>query len=75
MSNNAKPKLTLDVAPLLEDQWTGIPVFTRRLVQALERSGGVDLSFAVRLTRIPGMRLRDTVRAGRPARSTTSPPW
>ncbi|WP_137180136.1 glycosyltransferase family 1 protein [Roseomonas sp. AR75] len=64
MTGAAKPALTLDIAPLLEDQWTGIPVFTRRLVQALERSGEVDLSFAVRLTRIPATRLWDTVRAG-----------
>jgi glycosyltransferase involved in cell wall biosynthesis len=56
--------LTLDIAPLLEDQWTGIPVFTRRLVSALERSGRVELSFAVSLTRIPGERLWDTMRAG-----------
>ena len=64
MTDAAKHALTLDIAPLLEDQWTGIPVFTRRLVQALERSGEVDLSFAVRLTQIPAARLRDTIRAG-----------
>jgi glycosyltransferase involved in cell wall biosynthesis len=62
--SGARPRLTLDIAPLLEDQWTGIPVFTRRLVQALDRSGEVDLSFAVRLTQIPARRLWDTVRAG-----------
>lgn len=41
----SKPKLTIDVTPLLEDQWTGIPVFTRRLIQALQRDGRVDLEF------------------------------
>jgi glycosyltransferase involved in cell wall biosynthesis len=62
--SSARLPLTVDVEPLLEDQWTGIPVFTRRLVTALERSGHVELSFAVSLTRLPSDRLRDTLRAG-----------
>jgi glycosyltransferase involved in cell wall biosynthesis len=46
-------RIALDVAPLLESQWTGIPVFTRRLAAALSASGRVKLDYAVRLTRIP----------------------
>ena len=48
-----KPKLTLDIAPLLEMQWTGIPVFTRRLAEALLRQGGLELDFASNLVRFP----------------------
>lgn len=48
----AKPTVTLDVGPLFEDHWTGIPVFTRRLAQALRRHGGVDVAFSFKLTRI-----------------------
>jgi glycosyltransferase involved in cell wall biosynthesis len=57
-------RLTLDIAPMLEAQWTGIPVFTRRLVQALERSGRVELDFAIRLNRIPAEAVQRTIRAG-----------
>lgn len=46
------PRLTLDVTPLLETQWTGIPVFTRRLARALA-GAGVELDYAVRLFRVP----------------------
>jgi glycosyltransferase involved in cell wall biosynthesis len=50
---SASPKLTVDIGPLFEDQWTGIPVFTRRLVQSLLRHGGVDVDFAYNLVRVP----------------------
>jgi glycosyltransferase involved in cell wall biosynthesis len=49
----SRPKLTIDVVPLFDDQWTGIPVFTRRLVQALQRHGGLQLDFAFNRVRIP----------------------
>jgi hypothetical protein len=49
----AKPRLTVDVGPLLETFWTGIPVFTRRLVQALLVDGRVDLSYCFNLTELP----------------------
>jgi glycosyltransferase involved in cell wall biosynthesis len=49
----SKPKLTIDVVPLFEDQWTGIPVFTRRLVQALQQHGGLELDYAFNRVRIP----------------------
>lgn len=42
-----RPRLALDVHPLLDHQWTGIPVFTRRLVEALWREGSLDLVFTV----------------------------
>lgn len=56
--------LTIDVTPLLEDQWTGIPQFTRRLVQALSGTEAVDLGFSVGLTRIPTERVWAAIRAG-----------
>jgi glycosyltransferase involved in cell wall biosynthesis len=58
------PKLTIDIGPLFEDQWTGIPVFTRRLVQALLRHGGLDIDFAFRMTRIPRESVLTAIRAG-----------
>jgi glycosyltransferase involved in cell wall biosynthesis len=39
--------LLLDVEPLLDYQWTGIPVFTRRLIEALLREGTLDLRFTL----------------------------
>ena len=48
-----KPHLILDVGPLLDDQWTGIPVFTRRLAQALLRDGRLDVQFSIDQVRIP----------------------
>lgn len=42
-----RPKLTLDVQPLVDYQWTGIPMFTRRLIDALWRDGSLDVSFAL----------------------------
>ncbi|QLH71661.1 glycosyltransferase family 4 protein [Rhodopseudomonas palustris] len=57
-----KPKLAIDVSPLLEDQWTGIPVFTRRLVQALQRDGGVDLEFFTHCVAIPPDRVDAAIR-------------
>lgn len=60
----AAPRLTMDITPLLEDEWTGISVFTRRLVQALERSGRVELDFAIRMTRIARAEVRETIRHG-----------
>jgi glycosyltransferase involved in cell wall biosynthesis len=58
------PRLTLDITPMLDSEWTGIPVFTRRLVQALDASGRVELDFAVRLSRIPADAVREAIRLG-----------
>ena len=58
------PRLTLDITPMLDSEWTGIPVFTRRLVQALDASGRVQLDFAVRLSRIPADAVREAIRLG-----------
>jgi glycosyltransferase involved in cell wall biosynthesis len=52
-SFSAHPKITFDIAPLLETHWTGIPVFTRRLIQALVARGDLDLEFMFQLTKIP----------------------
>lgn len=61
---SARIPLTVDVTPLLEDQWTGIPVFTRRLVQSLAATEALDLSFAVSLTQLPAARVWEAIRAG-----------
>lgn len=59
-----RPKITLDVKPLFETHWTGIPVFTRRLAEALLRHGGVELEFMFNLTRIPPAQVMAAIRAG-----------
>jgi glycosyltransferase involved in cell wall biosynthesis len=59
-----KSPLTLDIGPLFETQWTGIPVFTRRLVQALAASGELELSFAYNLVRVPNQNVFAAIRAG-----------
>ena len=56
-------KVTLDVGPLLETHWTGIPVFTRRLAQALIRHGGVEVTFMARLTRLNASTVFNAIRA------------
>jgi glycosyltransferase involved in cell wall biosynthesis len=63
-ARKTRPKVTLDVGPLLETQWTGIPVFTRRLAHALLQHGGVDLEFAIQLTRIPPQPVMAAMHAG-----------
>jgi len=63
-SSKARPKVTVDVGPLFEDQWTGIPVFTRRLVQSLIRHGGIDVEFCFKLTQVPKESVLRAIRAG-----------
>ena len=63
-SHAARPRLNIDIGPLLEDQWTGISVFTRRLIGALEASGRLDLSFSVRMTAIGTAEVHETIRHG-----------
>jgi hypothetical protein len=58
------PRLTIDIAPLMETHWTGIPVFTRRLIQSLLRDGSLDLSFSFNLTSIPADRVIAAIKAG-----------
>jgi glycosyltransferase involved in cell wall biosynthesis len=58
------PRLTLDIGPMLDNQWTGIPVFTRRLAEALLRDGRIDLSFSFNLTRIRNSRVEAAMKAG-----------
>lgn len=64
MAAESAPRLALDIAPLLETQWTGIPVFTRRLVQALDATGRVRLEFCARLSRVPEEAVRRALRQG-----------
>jgi glycosyltransferase involved in cell wall biosynthesis len=61
---NTRAKVTLDIGPMLDDQWTGIPVFTRRLAQALLRYGGIDVDFSFQLTRIPHCLVLSAMKAG-----------
>ncbi len=57
-------KLTLDVTPLFEDRYTGIPIFTRRLVQSIWKDGRIDLSFSYQLTQVPSAAVRAAINAG-----------
>jgi glycosyltransferase involved in cell wall biosynthesis len=58
------PHLTIDIGPLLESQWTGIPVFTRRLVESVLRDGRIELTFSFNLTSIPQSRVIAAIKAG-----------
>jgi glycosyltransferase involved in cell wall biosynthesis len=60
----SRPPLTIDVVPLLDDQWTGIPVFTQRLVLALRRHGQLDLRFGINGLAIPADDVEGALRAG-----------
>jgi glycosyltransferase involved in cell wall biosynthesis len=57
-----RPVLTLEISPLLDDQWTGIPIFTRRLLTSLLQSDKVDLRFCAGLAAIPTERVLSAVR-------------
>jgi glycosyltransferase involved in cell wall biosynthesis len=54
----------IDVRPLFETYWTGIPVFTRRLIQALLRHGGVDVQFMFELTHVPAEAVLAAIETG-----------
>ena len=56
--------VTLDIGPMFDDHWTGIPVFTRRLVQALDRSGEVDLTFSYGNVQVPRTMVIEAIRLG-----------
>jgi glycosyltransferase involved in cell wall biosynthesis len=60
----AKPKITVEISPLFEDQWTGIPVFTRRLIQSLLRDGRVDVDYAYQSARFPDRPVLQALRLG-----------
>ena len=60
----SRSPLTIDVTPLLDDQWTGIPVFTQRLIVALRRNGQLDLRFGVNGVAIPNDDVDLAIRAG-----------
>jgi glycosyltransferase involved in cell wall biosynthesis len=59
-----KPPLTLDIGPLLDRHWTGIPVFTRRLAKALLSNGELEVTFACNLVRAPTERVLQAIRFG-----------
>ena len=59
-----RPRLTVDVTPLLDDQWTGIPVFTRRLIQALLHDGRLDVHFAFAQVAIPASDVLAAIQLG-----------
>ena len=57
-------RITVDVGPLFEPRWTGIPVFTRRLVQALTKHGQIEVDFSYNLTRVPAELVWSAIAAG-----------
>jgi len=57
-------KLTLDISPLLEDLWTGIPVFTRRLAKALLQNSAVDLEYSIQFVKIPSDQVKGALALG-----------
>lgn len=59
-----RPRLTLDIGPLFAGRWTGIPVFTRRLAQALLSQGELDITFAKDLVRVPENLVRHAFQTG-----------
>ena len=59
-----KPPLTLDIGPLLDTNWTGIPVFTWRLAKALLSNGELEVTFACNLIRAPAERVLEAIRFG-----------
>jgi glycosyltransferase involved in cell wall biosynthesis len=64
MRRTSKPKVTIEIGPLFEDQWTGIPVFTRRLIQSILRDGRVELDFTFNLARIPATQVQAAINLG-----------
>jgi len=63
-AKSGRPRLTLDISPLLASRWTGIPVFTRRLAQALLRNGELDIDFSNDLVRMPVPWVRQALDVG-----------
>ena len=59
-----KSKLNVDVWPLLDDQWTGIPVFTRRLIRALQLNGEIELNFTADFVRLPASQVEASLAIG-----------
>jgi glycosyltransferase involved in cell wall biosynthesis len=63
-SRHFSQRLTIDVGPLLEDQWTGIPIFTKRLVLSLMQIKNLELDFCYNLTSLPSNAVHDALRYG-----------
>jgi glycosyltransferase involved in cell wall biosynthesis len=59
-----KREVCVDVGPLFDDQWTGIPVFTRRLIQALLRDARLELTYAHEQRRIPTHAVMNAIHEG-----------
>lgn len=58
-----KTRLSVDIGPLMEMQWTGIPVFTRRVVQSLLMRDDVALDFAYDLVKVPAELVEAAIRS------------
>ncbi len=58
----AGKRVMLEVGPMLESHWTGIPVFTRRLAQALLADRRLNVSFCYNLAEIPRDKLIEAIR-------------
>lgn len=63
-SISTKVKVTLDIGPMFDAQWTGIPIFTRRLAQALLRHEKIDVDFVHNLTTIPTAKVISAIQMG-----------
>lgn len=59
-----KGRVALDVGPMFDAQWTGIPIFTRRLAQALLRHDKIDVDFVHNLTTIPEAKVISAIQMG-----------
>jgi glycosyltransferase involved in cell wall biosynthesis len=57
-----RPRLTLNIEPLFADAWTQIPVFTRKLAQALLANDTLEIEFANNLVRVPPDLVRFAIR-------------
>jgi glycosyltransferase involved in cell wall biosynthesis len=57
-------RLTLDVSTLLDDQWTGIPVFARRLASGLLRVDQLDVKFICGTEAVPKEYVLSALRTG-----------
>lgn len=59
-----RPRLAVEVGPILESQWTGIPVFTRRLIESLQRHGGIELEYVYEMCLLPPAMVNGALREG-----------
>ena len=57
-----KLRLTVDVLPLMDIQWTGIPIFTRRVVQSVLLRPELQVEFCCDLVRVDAADIETAIR-------------